>query len=81
MHDYVKPEIFDLTSIVMPKIMNEWELVADALHYDVNVTKSINKKEHEDPKQWCKEFSYVGGLKPTMVLRLAKSLGQHCLVH
>ena len=53
---HIGPEMFDLISIVMPKIMNEWEYVTYALRYDVNITKSIKEKQREDPKKCCHEF-------------------------
>ena len=49
--------MYDLTKIVIPKIMNEWEYVAEALFYDLAVIIAIKqKKRFEDPKQCCQEF-------------------------
>ena len=48
--------MFDLTKIVIPKIMNEWEYVAEALRYDLATIKAIKDKEREDPKKCCREF-------------------------
>ena len=48
--------MFDLTKIVIPKIMNEWEYVAYAFHYDSYIISVIKEKAHEDPKKCCREF-------------------------
>ena len=48
--------MFDLKKIVIPKIMNEWEDIADALRYDLATIKAIKDKEHGDPKKCCREF-------------------------
>ena len=48
--------MFDLNTIVIPKIMNEWEYIAEALHYDLATTKAIEKKGNEDPKECCREL-------------------------
>ena len=46
----------DLQKIVIPKIMNNWREIAEALHYDDENIETIKQKGHEDPKQCCKEF-------------------------
>ena len=46
----------DLMKIVIPRIMNEWEYIAHALHYDLATIKSIREKKREDPKKCCEEF-------------------------
>ena len=46
----------ELTKLVIPKILNEWELVAEALHYDIPTITAIKEKEHGDPKKCCREF-------------------------
>ena len=48
--------MFDLTNIVIPKIMNKWEYVADALYYDLSIVEAIKMKEHENPRLCCREF-------------------------
>ena len=48
--------MFDLTKIVIPNIMNEWEYITEALHYDLAIIKAIKDKQCEDPKQYCQEF-------------------------
>ena len=48
--------MFDLTKIVIPKIMNEWEYIAEALRYDLATIKAIKDKQRADPKQCCREF-------------------------
>ena len=52
----LEPEMFDLTKIVIPKIMNEWEYIAEALHYDLATIRAIKEKGREDPKICCREF-------------------------
>ena len=46
----------DLANIVIPKIMNKWEYIADALRYDLNVIEAIKIKERENPRRCCREF-------------------------
>ena len=53
---HLVPEMFDLTKLVIPKIMNEWEYIAEAFHYDIATIKAIKKIGREDPKQCCREF-------------------------
>ena len=48
--------MFDLTKIVIPKIMNEWEYVAESLRYDLRTIEVIKKIEYEDPKRCCREL-------------------------
>ena len=48
--------MFDLSKIVIPKIMNEWEDIAFALHYDIVTIKAIRVKYRYDPKMCCREF-------------------------
>ena len=48
--------MFDLTNIVIPKIMNEWKYIAEALHYDLATIRAIREKNREDPKKCCREF-------------------------
>ena len=52
----VEPEIFDLTKIVIPRIMHEWEYIAEALHYDLTTIKEISDRGLADPKKCCREF-------------------------
>ena len=54
---FVEPNMRDLTKIVIPRIMNQWEYVAEALYYDLAVITDINKKKgSEGSKQCCREF-------------------------
>ena len=53
---HVEPEMFDLTKVVIPKIMNEWEYIAEAFRYDLTTIKAIKYKERDDPKRCCREF-------------------------
>ena len=46
----------DITKIVIPKIMNQWEYIAEALHYDLTIIEAIKSKEGRDPKKCCREF-------------------------
>ena len=49
--------MFDLTKIVIPKIMNEWEYIAEALRYDLATIKAISEKGGvHDQKKCCREF-------------------------
>ena len=48
--------MFHLTKIVTPRIMNEWEYIAEALLYDLATIKAIRDKERDDPKKCCREF-------------------------
>ena len=48
--------MFDLTKTVIPKIMNEWEYVAEAFRYDLATIEGIKEKGGRDPKQCCREF-------------------------
>ena len=48
--------MFYLNKIVVPKIMNEWQYIAEALRYDLATIKAIKEKERADPKQCCREF-------------------------
>ena len=48
--------MFDLTKIVIPKIMTKWEYVAEALRYDLATIRTIKEKQREDSKQCCREF-------------------------
>ena len=48
--------MFDLSKIVIPKIINEWEYITESLRYDLATIKSIKDKECEDPKKCCREF-------------------------
>ena len=48
--------MFDLTKIVIPKIMSKWQYVAEALRYDLEIIQAIKEKERGDPKACCREF-------------------------
>ena len=48
--------MIELTNIVISKIMNKWEYIADALYYDLSTVEAIKMREHENPKQCCREF-------------------------
>ena len=46
----------ELQKIVIPKVMNNWEEVAEALQYDDEQIERIKQSEHGDPKRCCREF-------------------------
>ena len=48
--------MFDLTKIVIPKIMTEWEYVAEAFRYSIQDIRGIREKGHGDLKKCCREF-------------------------
>ena len=48
--------MYDLTKIVIPKIMNEWEYIAEAFRYDLVMIKAIKEKEGNNPRQCCREL-------------------------
>ena len=48
--------MFDLTKIVIPKIMNEWEYIAESLRYDLFIIKTIKERAFGDPKKCCREL-------------------------
>ena len=56
MHLKLEPEMFDLTKIVIPKIMNEWEYIAEAFRYDLATVENIKEMGGGDAKQCCREF-------------------------
>ena len=45
-----------LNKIVIPKIMNEWEYIAYALHYNIPIVKAMKARYHEYPKKCCREL-------------------------
>ena len=55
-HICTAPEMFDLMKIVIPEIMNEWEYIAYALHYNIATIRAIKERERENPKKCCEEF-------------------------
>ena len=46
----------NLTKLVIPKIMDKWEYLAEALQYDLSIIESIKIKMGNDPKKCCREF-------------------------
>ena len=52
----LEPEMFGLEKIVIPKIMNEWEYVAEAFWYDLATIEVIKEMGGGDAKQCCREF-------------------------
>ena len=56
MSPHVEPEMIDLLKIVIPKVMNEWEYIAYALHYEPAIIESIKEKKRENPKKCCEEL-------------------------
>ena len=52
----LEPEMFDLKKVVIPKIMNEWEDVADAFRYDLATIEIIKERGSGDAKKCCREL-------------------------
>ena len=52
----LEPKMFDLNKVVIPKIMNKWQYVAEAFHYDVTTIETIKERGCGDEKQCCQEF-------------------------
>ena len=48
--------MFDLTRIVISRIMNEWEYVAEAFRYEIPDIRAIRGKGNKDPRLCCREF-------------------------
>ena len=48
--------MFDLNKIIIPKIMNEWEYIAEAFRYDVPTIETIKERGYGDAKQCCREL-------------------------
>jgi len=46
----------DLTKIVIPKIMNKWEYIAEACRYDLAAIDAIKQKERNNPEKCCLAF-------------------------
>ena len=71
---HVEPEMFDTTKIVISKIMNKWENIAEALLYDLATIKIKNVKIQ---RSIVESFSRTGW-RLTIMLRQAQRYGQHC---
>ena len=48
--------MWDLIRIVIPRILNDWEYVADCFRYDLFTIRAIKEKNREDPRKCCREF-------------------------
>lgn len=48
--------MFGLMKTTIPKIMNEWEYIAEAFYYDIYTINAIKYKERDDPRRCCREF-------------------------
>ena len=48
--------MFDLTKIVIPKIMNQWEYIAEALRYDLATIQAIKEEKGKNQKECCRGF-------------------------
>ena len=48
--------MFDLSKVVIPKIMEEWEYVAEAFRYDLDTIEAIKDRGGGDAKKCCREF-------------------------
>ena len=79
---FLEPHMHDLTKIVIPRIMNQWEYVAEALFYDLAVIIAIKQqKGSEGPKQCCREFfkdwlTSKNGTSPKEWLTLINALNE-----
>ena len=52
----VEPEMADLNKIVIPKVMNQWEELAEGFRYDDEVITNIKTQSGGNPKKCCQEF-------------------------
>ena len=50
---YAEPLMGSLGRIVVPKIMNLWEQLAEALYYDDPIIAGIKHQHRDDPRQCC----------------------------
>ena len=48
--------MFDLTKFVIPKIINNWEYIAEAFCYDMDTIEAIKERGGGDAKESCQEF-------------------------
>ena len=48
--------MFDLRKIVIPKIINEWECLAEAFYYDIPIITAIKETNQNDPRKCCPQF-------------------------
>ena len=48
--------MFDLSKIVIPRIMIYWENLAEVFRYDLVTITPIKEKHYDDPKRCCREF-------------------------
>ena len=51
---HVEPQMADLQKIVIPKIMTNWEQLAEALRYDDAIIDSIKHAQRDNPKECCR---------------------------
>ena len=51
----IEPYMIELTRIVTPRIINQWEYIAYALYYDIATIEAI-KQQNRDARQCCREF-------------------------
>ena len=52
--------MFDLTKIVIPNIMNEWEYIVEALRYYLAIIKQLKIKNVKIQKSVVKNSSRIG---------------------
>ena len=48
--------MFDLTKIVIQKVKDKWEYIAEALRYDLATIKAIKDTCKGNPKDCCREL-------------------------
>ena len=46
----------DLNSIVVEKVMNNWEELAEGFRYDLQIIAKIKEQNSKNPKVCCQEF-------------------------
>ena len=52
--------MFHLSKIVIPKIMNQWEYIAEALYYDLPIIEAIKRREKRILRNVAENFLRTG---------------------
>ena len=76
-----EPERFHLIKTVVPRITTEWEDVAYALDYDIYTVEYIKCRNHNDPRECCKDLfenwlTTNNGAKPKTWSTLLEKVGE-----
>ena len=53
---HIEPEMRHLNKIVVEKVMNDWEELAEGFCYDDQIIAKIKEQNRGDPKKCCQEF-------------------------